>query len=202
MKEKLSALIDAELGELDERRVLNALRDDVELRRTWERYHVMRAAITRQLGTVLGPDFAERVRAGIEADGQPAAPPQVRLWPLAGGFAAAALVAGAAFLGAQMLHAPGGPLAPLAVAPPANDEVATAAPVQAAAVAAPAELTATVATEVPAPVEVSGARLNAYLVGHNEFMPTAGMGSMLPYVRVVTHRADADAPSPPSRPSR
>lgn len=199
MKEKLSAFIDAEIDELDERRVLNALRDDAELRRAWERYHVIRAAVTRQLGAVLPPDFAERVRARIEADGQAETAPPLRLWPLAGGFAAAALVAGAAFLGAQMLRAPSSPLAPLAVAPPAN-EVASSQVNVATAAATPAELAA-VAAEAPASeapsaaVEASAGRLDAYLVGHNEFMPTAGMGSMLPYVRVVTHRPDADAPA-------
>lgn len=192
MKEKLSALIDAELDELDERRVLNALREDVELRRTWERYHVIRAAVTRQPGAVLAPDFAERVYARLEADTGEGAR-ELRLWPLAGGFAAAALVAGAAFLGAQMLRAPGSPLTPLAVAPPAN-EVASAPVNTAAANPASVELAAA-AADATAPVDVSGGRLNAYLVGHNEFMPTAGMGSMLPYARVVTHHSDADTPA-------
>lgn len=197
MKEKLSALIDAELDELTERRVLNALRDDVELRRTWERYHVIRAAVTRQLGTLLAPDFAGRVRARLEADGDETGR-RLRLWPLAGGFAAAALVAGAAFLGAQMLHAPGSPLAPVAVAPSAS-EPASAPVTVATTVAAGPELAA--AAEAPAPA-APGGRLNAYLVGHNEFMPTAGMGSMLPYVRVVTHRPDTEAPSSPPPPSQ
>ena len=195
MREKLSALIDAELDELEERRVLNALHDDAELRRTWERYHVIRSAVTRQLGTVLAPGFAERVRARLEAEGQETAR-QVRLWPLAGGFAAAALVAGAAFLGAQMLRAPSSPLAPLAASPSAPE---SAAPVNVAATAPTPEPVAA-AAETPVPAAAPGDRLNAYLFGHNEFMPTAGMGSMLPYVRVVTHRPDADAPpSPPRR---
>jgi sigma-E factor negative regulatory protein RseA len=189
MREKLSALIDAELDELDERRVLNALRDDAELRRTWERYHVIRSAVTRQLGAVLAPGFAERVSARLEAEGQEATR-QVRLWPLAGGFAAAALVAAAAFLGVQMLRTPAGPPASLAVAPPA--EPAASVNVTAAG----PELASVAAAETPTPIDASGSRLNAYLFGHNEFMPTAGMGSMLPYVRVVTHRPDADAPPP------
>ena len=47
MKEKLSALVDNELDDLDERRVMAALEKDADLRRTWERYHLVRSALHR-----------------------------------------------------------------------------------------------------------------------------------------------------------
>jgi sigma-E factor negative regulatory protein RseA len=171
-KEKLSALIDAELDELDERRTLNALAADAELRAAWERYHLIRAVMTRQFEALAAPRLADRVMQRLESDARPAAAP-LRFWPLAGGFAAAASVAAVAIVALQ------------AIQQPAENPTTTAA------VAAPVIATPVVAAaSVPAASLDSEERLNLYLVGHNEFMPTAGMGGMLPYVRVVTHNQD------------
>lgn len=171
MKEKLSALVDGELDQLDERRVLDALADDIELRRTWERYHMVKAAVTRQLGMLAPPDLPERILARLDGDVAESAP-GLRLWPMAGGLAAAASVAAIALLGWQALS---GPNQPLAVPPTAVAQT-------------PTENPPTVTPTSPAPG--SEDRLSRYLVGHNEYMPTAGMGSMLPYVRVVAHGPD------------
>ncbi|HEX7045077.1 MAG TPA: sigma-E factor negative regulatory protein [Burkholderiales bacterium] len=166
MKERLSALIDGELDEVDERRVLNALGEDVELRRAWERYHLIRSAMTRQLGVVVSADLPERILARLETGAAPGdARGALRFWPVAGGFAAAAAIAGIAIFGMQALHSP------LGTTPDAR--VATASP--AAEVAA---------STVPSD---STDHLSPYLVGHNEFMPTGGMASLFPYVRVVAH---------------
>ena len=62
MNEKLSALIDAELDELDERRTLNALTEDAKLRATWERYHLIRAVMTRQID---GLPYGSRPGQGV-----------------------------------------------------------------------------------------------------------------------------------------
>lgn len=177
MKEKLSALIDAELDELEEWRVLDALATDPELRRTWGRYHLIRAAVTRQLGTLAPSDLPERVL--VQLDTEPAVAASLRFWPLAGGFAAAASLAAVAILGLQALRGPTDPTAvtPLAVAPTSASAPAPTTEVASAAPVAPATAN-------------SEERLSRYLVGHNEFMPTAGMGSMLPYVRVVAHGPD------------
>jgi sigma-E factor negative regulatory protein RseA len=163
MKETLSAFIDAELSEHEERQVVERLRTDVELRRTWERYHLIRAAVTRQLDALAPGGLADRVAGAIEGqEGRPR--PRLRFWPLAGGFVAAASLAAMAILAAQtFIEAP-------------TAAHTAAAPVLTASPTAPA-------TTLASP----GERLNVYLVGHNEFMPTAGMGGMLPYARVVTY---------------
>lgn len=163
MKEKLSALIDAELSELEERHVLTALAHDSDLRSAWERYHLIRAAMTRQLSLLAPKGLPERILQGLGEQAQRATP---RYWHYAGGAAIAASVAAIALVGMQALYRPPAP----AVPPVAR---ATVAP-------APAASTA--------PASAQG--LNPYLVGHNEFMPTAGMGGMLPYVRVVTLEPD------------
>lgn len=172
MREKLSALIDDELDDLDERRVLNAVAADAELRRAWGRYHLIRAAMARQLTALASPDLPERILTRLEAEVEAVVRPSLRFWPLAGGFAVAAAMVAVAILAVQAWRGPvPGAVAPLAVAPTAVTEVASAAP-------------------APSPEENSKDRLSLYLVGHNEFMPTAGMGSMLPYVRVVAHGSD------------
>lgn len=178
MNERISALIDAELDELDERRTLNAMRHDAALRATWERYHLIRGAMTRQLGVLASRDLTERVLEEIRGDGT-APSVSLRFWPLVGGFAAAASVALVAFLGLQAWRVPVTPVAPVAVAPakivvaekPAGGTAQTVA--------------ANTATKNGS---ARGAedRLHYYLFGHNEFMPTGAMGNMLPYVRVVS----------------
>jgi sigma-E factor negative regulatory protein RseA len=160
MKEKLSALIDAELSELEERQVLETLKSDPELRGSWERYHLIRAAATHQCLT-LSAGFAERLSAKLEETTQQRAP--LRFWPLASGFAVAASLAGVAILMVQMYKPLSGPT------------LAQSAPTVTASTSASAE---------------PDDRFNAYLVGHNEFRPAAGIGGMLPYARVVTFDTD------------
>ncbi len=182
-KEKLSALIDGELEELDERRMFKELAQDPELRGVWERYHLIRAAMTRQLGVLAAGGLPERIMARLETEPERAAAP-LRFWPLAAGFAAAASVAAVAILSLQTIQPASGPTA--------------ASPARLAASVGISNSTTTVASSNPsatvAPVSAAVAdpedRLNLYLVGHNEFMPTAGMGGMLPYVRVVAHTQD------------
>jgi sigma-E factor negative regulatory protein RseA len=176
MKEKLSALIDAELDELDERRTLKALADDGKLRSTWERYHLIRAVMTRQLEALAAPGLAERVMARLDDGTRRIAAPPLRFWPLAGGFAAAASVAAIAILTFQAIEQPSAP-----------SGAPTAAVASTAGGSPP--VTATVTPAVMATSDPEE-RLDLYLVGHNEFMPIAGIGGMLPYVRVVTHNQD------------
>src|SRR5258706_9199406 len=106
IKEKLSALIDAELDDLDERRTLKALGSDAALRSTWERYHLIRAVMTRQLEVLAAPGLAERVMARLDDETRRITAPPLRFWPLAGGFAAAASVAAFAILTFQAIEQP------------------------------------------------------------------------------------------------
>lgn len=161
MRDKLSAFIDSELTELEEHQVLAALANDRELRSVWERYHLIRGAMTRQVSLLAPAGVVDRVVRGIgQEPGSHAVP---RYWHYAAGAAVAASIAALAIFGLQTVYQPAGPAVPsMAKAPD------TASPTGVA----------------PAPVTAQG--LNPYLVGHNEFMPTAGMGGMLPYVRVVT----------------
>jgi negative regulator of sigma E activity len=168
------------------------MKHDVALCGAWERYHVIRAAMTRQLGVLAPRDLAARVQAQIHADvGAPAA--SLRFWPLASGFAAAASIAMIAVFGWQAWR---DPIAPIAVAPTAvavGEEPALAATVVAVG-GEPTVVTAVVSSEPTALAATvgtaakprrSGGRLHDYVFGHNEFVPTGGLGNMLPYARVV-----------------
>lgn len=158
MKEKLSALMDGELGELEERRVLDALTKDARLRAAWERYHLMRAAITRQLDIVAPAGLADKIAARLGSD---VVMDHRRHSRLFGGLAAAAALAAVTIFAVQSLQSP----PPAAVSP------------------------SLAVNQIVSPEPAEGP-LNVYLVGHNEFMPIAGMGGMLPYVRVVTYDRD------------
>lgn len=197
MSEKVSALIDDELDELDQRRVLDAMKNDAELRGTWERYHVIRAALNHQLSVVVSPGLAQRVRARLEAEADRTAA-SLRFWPLAGGFAAAASIAVVAIVSVQALRAPTAPVGAMpavainadAPVPPAAVAINAEAPVPAAVVTSDDKSPVVTPVNAAASATKSQDQLHYYLVGHNEFMPTGGMGNMLPYVRVVADGQD------------
>jgi sigma-E factor negative regulatory protein RseA len=182
IKEQLSALVDNELDELEEHRVLAALKGDPTLRNIWERYHLVRAALHQDLEVVVARDLAERVAQRIAAEPSAAAAFQRHhINRLIGTLAIAASVAAVAIVGVQWLQQP----TPM----PILKNLATNTPAS---------------TTAPVPVQVSlsgNARwdtknpdaenaLNAYLVEHGEFASTAGIGGMMPYVRAVSYDND------------
>ncbi|HEY5682689.1 MAG TPA: sigma-E factor negative regulatory protein [Sulfuricaulis sp.] len=169
-REKLSALVDNELNDLDERRVLTALEQDVELRNTWERYHLVRSVLRQDMDTVLSPEIAKRVSASIEKDPVSAISfPRQKVIQLIGTFAIAASVAAIAIAGVQFLNRPhSGPVASLAVNEPAPENIIRAG---------------TTRWDRKEPETESA--LNNFLVEHNEFASSSGIGGMMPYVRVV-----------------
>ena len=181
MKEKLSALVDNELDELEERRVFTALERDVALRRTWERYHLVRAALHQDVDVVVAQDAAERLARRIEAE-PPAAVSfrRHRATRFIGTLAIAASVAAIAITGVQWVYQP----APV----PAS----ASAPLPLLAVNNPAPQnfirSGTTRWDMKEPEAESA--LNAYLVEHDEFASTSGLGGMMPYVRVVSYDND------------
>lgn len=172
MRELLSGLVDDELSELEERRVHKALGNDPSLRATWERYHVIRAALRNELDVPAGAGLPERVSAALAAE--PAA--AVRWRPAArtiGGLAVAASVAALTIVGIQTYRAPQPGAAVVAAKP-----------------AAPAERTTHVSATRWSTKEPARERmLNSYLVEHQE-ASSGGVGGALPYVRIVGYDAE------------
>jgi sigma-E factor negative regulatory protein RseA len=172
LKEKLSALVDNELDELDERRVFAALKGDTALRNTWERYHLMRAALRQDLDFIVPHDVAERVAQRIAAEPSGAAVFQRnRMVRFAGTLAIAASVAAIAIVGVQWIHQP----------------AASARPQLASNKPETAQIIRSGVTRWDMKEPETESALNAYLIEHDEFSSTSGIGGMIPYVRVVTY---------------
>ncbi len=200
-KENLSAFIDGELEAPARDGVVDALCQDPELRRTWERFHLIGDTM-RGVGPVPGADaIAREVGVALAGESVVRLKPRARrsrLRPLAGA-AIAAAIAGVAVLGLHRLDR-GGPRAP---------HVADASPPESAATASGRAVPGysevrVISGIVPsAGIEVSRrqwsgvapdaeGRLTAYLVSHNEHTGH-GVHGVLTYVRIVRHQSFVEA---------
>lgn len=168
MKEKISALLDGEVNDLEHERALRALGSDPELGAVWERYHLAGTAIRRELEIMVSPDLASRIQERLRHEspehlskgGVSGFLRSRQVVKLGAGFAIAASVAAVAILNLPPILNP-------AAVPVAKRSSDTA--VADARQAEPAQQNA----------------LNPYLMQHGEFTPAAGMNGMLSYVRVV-----------------
>lgn len=179
LKEQLSALADGELGSSEIRFALRGVADDAALRRTWSRYHLIRATLRRgDVGLVDG--FADAVMARLAEERQPA---RAGRWmrPLAGGLVAAGVAAAALFVSLpqqQPVSAPAvavatvaetgvraSDLAPRIEVQPVSDRVSVAVPTGATA--------------------VDVARLQGYLMRHGD-ATARSRGALVPYVYAVS----------------
>lgn len=190
MKEKISSLVDAELSRSDRAQVLGTVSTDPGCRSTWERYHLIGAAIRREVEWTLPPGFAERVAEAIGQEpagrGHPGWVPRAGWGQGRSGWAArlaiAASVAGAVLFGIRANEigpAPAG--TPLKVASRAAQEQ-------------PGPATGNEFQD--ASFQGGGAhweqlqpqwqqRINAFLLEHNEVSPEAGGDNLIGYVRIV-----------------
>lgn len=164
IREQISALLDGELPEAEQRLLLERLERDPALRRHWSRYQLISDAVHQTLPPQIDPGFADRVMAALDAQPehhrQPSNPLARAVKPLAG-LAVAASVAVIAVLGVQQVRTPD--------AVPGSLQVAANPPAPARAEVRPQ----------------NGDRLNAYLVNHSEYAASSGMPGMSPYVRIV-----------------
>ncbi|MEW6330904.1 MAG: RseA family anti-sigma factor [Pseudomonadota bacterium] len=188
MKEKLSALVDNELDELDERRVMKALEQDPELRQTWERYHLVHSVLHQELDTMVASDMAARVAAQIESEPATSVLSQRRRTArIVGTLAMAASVAVVAVAAVQWFNRPPvSATAALVAGQPASGNLVAA---QVTSVAegqpAPDNFIRAGATHWDVKEPETESTLNTFLVEHNEFASSSGIGGMMPYVRVV-----------------
>jgi len=180
MKENLSALIDGELSGQEQERVTALLAKDADFRGTWERYHLIRAAMRNEVIDV-NQGLVDRIAARLQSEPAVLAPQswhqtRRKVLRLTGSLAIAASVAAVAIVGVQFIQT--GPVTdgaagqPLAQGPAAPQEMI--GPVERQLAATPGQ---------PDP----GHGLNLYLVEHNEFSPSSGIKGMMSYGRVVSH---------------
>jgi sigma-E factor negative regulatory protein RseA len=170
-KEWISALADGELNGDELRRGLDALRNDSALQQSWSRYHLVRDVLHSNLEARVMPDLSERVAAALESEPAILAPQRGhRPWLRhAAGLAVAASVTGVAILGITGINEEGEGPATIAANQP-QEYVRMAQP-------------------AAQPKVSNGEHLAPYLVNHNEYAVSSGMHGMLPYVRIVGHKA-------------
>jgi len=164
--DKISQLMDGELGRGESKAQIERLERDASLLQGWETYHVIRDALRREVG--LSSDFGRRLHARLEQEPVVIAR-RARLahhlarytLPIAAGVAGVTLVAWLAlsFQGAG---------------PPKGEIVAQ---LPASAPATPAGKQGAVPTN---------AGVKDYLMAHQEFSPSTAMQGVASYVRTVS----------------
>lgn len=177
MSEKLSALIDNELDDLERARILKDLGRRPDLAETWSRYHVIGLAMRREEIT-WGSGLPERVARALAAEtGDDAAaesPTRGASWlNRTGGMAIAASVAAVLLVGGLAVQ-----LAPDGGAGGSTESGAPA--LQQAAL----DNDATRWENVDPRVEDA---LNALLVEHGEFTSASGMNGLTAYTKFVAY---------------
>jgi len=154
--EKISQLIDGDLGQWETRAQIARLERDPELADCWATYHLIGDALRKEIE--LGPEFTRKVRAQLELEPAMLAP-RLRLMQRAARHALpmAAAVAGVTVVAWLAFQAPPnspeiamGPKAPILAPSPANGGVAD------------------------------------YLVAHQEFSPSTTMHGIASYMRTVS----------------
>jgi sigma-E factor negative regulatory protein RseA len=159
---------------------MDEILDDVNARRRWERYHLIKQSMKGELPLWVDKDFASRVMARIEAENPPArstARPNLgwsRLIRPVGGFAVAATVAVVTIVAWQGLQEQAESTNVVAQNPVITAERGQATPVS------PAQQGTHWESQQP----VIESRLNTYLVNHAEYGSSRIQG-MLPHARVV-----------------
>jgi sigma-E factor negative regulatory protein RseA len=168
MKERLSALMDEELGDADAAGCLDRLDRDGELQDAWRVYHLIGDALRGHAGHGLPPSFADRLAAEptVLAPRRTERAAQRKTWFA---LSAAASVAAVALVGWMAL--------PL-FDPPA--QIASSQPVP-----------AVTAVALPPAVVPEAQGVNDYLLAHQRFSPSSVMGGMAPYVRTVSEVREA-----------
>lgn len=178
IREQISALLDGELPEAEQRLLLERLARDPELRAHWSHYQLISDAVHQTLPPQIDIGLSDRVMAAL--DDQPTYHQHAGGWaarafkPLAG-LAVAASVAVVAVLAVQQARTPDAGPVRLAENP--------STPTLPAAARSDAAL-------ADARQSRAGNRLNEYLVNHSEYAASGGMPGMSPYVRIVGYEQE------------
>lgn len=184
MRERLSALVDGELGSGDLRAHLARLKTDRELRAAWSTYHLIGDVLRGHLG----PEIIERVAARLRDEPTVLAPravPVPRLaWyamSAAAGVAAVALVVWTASpmwsSGPEIAKGPGASASAVASAARPKPEIAKSPRA--------AESVAVSATPLGEANPLAPAEVENYLLAHQPFSHASAMQGIAPYARTV-----------------
>ena len=180
--EHISSLMDGETSRETGLFLTSRLCADEQLTRTWERYHLIRDCIRQPAASITVADFSQRMRVALQNEGavdNPAATGN-RWLKAASGLAIAASVAFLAILAVDPVVQPAGVEADAGVAaqPFSSPNVLpTRTPSQAASFSG----------------QASDARLNSYLLRHNQLAGSAGARGFVSFVPIISSsQAEAD----------
>ena len=162
MKENLSAWIDGELGDGQDRPLLPQIKRDAELRANWDCYHMIGDA----LRGVQGPDLCARICARLDAEPTVLAPQRRSKaeWLHWRPLQLVASVAAVAFVGWMAL--------------PGVQQDST-------------QIAAVRAAEVKPVAVPAGEGAKDYLLAHQRYSPSSAMQGVAPYVRTVAEERSA-----------
>ena len=176
MNEQLSALMDSELTEAEAVRLLNVLKNDVQLKQRWDSYHLLSDALRKT--PQMSADFGAKIMQRLASEPTVLAPrrtlkpaaPRFAL-PLAASFAAVSLVGVLTWQMTQM-----------------NRTEQSTVHVAAAATPQRVALTGSAAAQPTLPERVlfSSAASQSYLLAHQEFSPSYAMEGLPAYVRALS----------------
>ncbi len=178
-REQISAIMD---GEMDSKSCGTSIKS-AEFKQTWFRYHLISDCMHDRIASHVDLNLTQRISESIQAEPTILAPTpnstSKYIKPLAG-MAVAASVAAMAIIGFQQLQTPQQntsqqslPIAQVQTPPPQLEynvpvvlpDAGTARPVQ---------------------VQMqSDMRINRYLLNHNEYRTTMGVGGVSPHVRLI-----------------
>ncbi len=170
LNEQVSACVDGESDVTERALLLRRLSQDDGLRSRWARYHLISDALKNNLPEQPSLSLADRIHQAVAQETTPQrAFSAARLLKPAAGFAIAASVAALAVFAVRSL--------PTATSPAQTQQLAS--------VAVPAQQLRFQGTHWDRAQPEVAARLNTYMLNHSGHAETAGMQSVLPYVRIV-----------------
>lgn len=174
MKNKISALMDGELDNVDIADTITQIKKTEELRNEWATYHLI--GDTLRQSVVVPIDIASHVSKRLAAEptvltSRTLTEHKGRVFTLAVAASVMTVVAAAVWISMQTTDLPLEPITDKSV-------------LQAAVQVEPTVITAVITAPVPSP-----AQINDYLLAHWKFSPRTAMHGAAPYIRTV---ADSD----------
>jgi sigma-E factor negative regulatory protein RseA len=172
--DRISALMDGELDAREAAPEIAQLKNDAELRRRWDEFHLVGDALRGEL--MLSPGFGERFSRRLADEPTVLAPRRTR--PDARRVATYAMSAAASISAAALV-------AWVALAPqqPGENVALQPAPPLPAPRVEPARELASVPSE---------GRMNEYLLAHEAFSPSTAIQGLAPYIRSVAATRPAE----------
>jgi len=203
--ERISALVDGELGSRERNIAIDSIEVDPETRRSWQRYHIIGDTMRNTLPASVRPDLATKLNEMLENE-PTILVPKLKRWPKnkfkeftkpLGGLAIAASVAAMAMIGLQNSEQqtlnPEGGIAEIAANGSQSapiDENITSSPMAESPIINVIPSTVRTVKYEPVKNTLEAKRLNPYIMNHNQVNSRMGVQWVSPYARLVGHETN------------